>query len=230
MSSRWALSNSSNRDTFVKEWLLNLPTGTSLLDAGAGIQRYKKYASHLKYTSQDFGGYQGGELFGQQKTDKWDSTNCDILCDITTIPLEDASFDYVMCTEVLEHLANPQDALRELTRILKPNGTMLITAPFRCLYHQEPYFFYSGFSRYWYEHYSREFNLKIQAMIPNGDYVTDIAQEVFRTTALGGLFQRLISKILATPYLAYLYVVDNLLKTRTPESCWGYHVVLTKGD
>ena len=225
----WALSNSSDRDVYVKNWLLNLPTGASLLDAGAGMQRYKEFASHLQYTSQDFGEYTGGEFFGQHKMGEWDSTKCDILCDITNIPLESNSFDFIMCTEVFEHLASPQDALRELVRILKPNGTMLITAPFRCLYHQEPHFYYSGFSRYWYEHFGNEFNLEIQSIIPNGNYFTDIAQEVFRTTGFGGILQRTIAKILATPYLAYLFAIDKFSKTRTPESCWGYHVVLTKG-
>ena len=230
MLSRWALSNSSKRDSFVKKWLLNLPIGSTLLDAGAGIQRYKKHASHLTYASQDFGKYRGGEFFNNHKTDNWNSTKCDILCDFTNIPLEDASYDHIMCTEVFEHLTNPQNALRKLAKILKPNRKLLITAPFRCLYHQEPYFFYSEFSKYWHQYYSTELDLGIQVMIPNGNYITDIAQEVFRTTSLGGAFQRIIAKILATPYLAYLYVIDNLFKTRTPESCWGYHVVLTKGN
>jgi ubiquinone/menaquinone biosynthesis C-methylase UbiE len=135
-----------------------------------------------------------------------------------------------MCTEVFEHLTNPQNALRELARFSKPNGTMLITAPFRCLYHQEPYLFHSEFSKYCLQLYSKELNLTIQMMILNGNYIADIAREVLRTKSLGVAFQRVIPKTLATPYLAYLYVIDNLFKTRTPESCWGYHVVLTKGN
>ena len=59
--------------------------------------RYGKYTSHLNYVSQDFGEYSGGEKFGNLKS-VWNSLNCDILCDITKMPLEDCSFDNVMCT------------------------------------------------------------------------------------------------------------------------------------
>ena len=50
------------RDDFIKKWILNLPKKSKLLDAGAGIQRYKKFTSHLEYTSQDFGEYTGASM------------------------------------------------------------------------------------------------------------------------------------------------------------------------
>lgn len=52
--------------------------------------------------------------------------------DIYNIPFEEKSFDFVLCTEVLEHLENPREALDELDRISK-NG-ILITVP------NEPWF------------------------------------------------------------------------------------------
>ena len=223
----WALNNEKNRDRFVVNWLNSLPAGKSILDAGAGIQRYKQHAKHLNYTSQDFGCYEGGELFGHKVVDEWNSKDCDILCDITSIPVENNSYDYILCTEVFEHLPAPDKALKEFARILKPNGKLLLTAPFRCLYHQEPYFFYSGFSTYWYEHFSSLNSLQIELIESNGNYATDIAQEVLRATTLGSPIQKLIAKFMALPFYLYLYFLD-LKREKMPQSCWGYHLILSK--
>jgi hypothetical protein len=44
-------------------------------------------------------------------------------------------FDYVVCTEVLEHTLQPFDAVAELQRITKPGGLVFITAPFNFRIH-----------------------------------------------------------------------------------------------
>lgn len=49
--------------------------------------------------------------------------------DIEALPWQDGSFATVICTEVLEHLPNPEVALAELWRVLKPGGTLLGTVP-----------------------------------------------------------------------------------------------------
>ena len=48
---QWALSNLHNRDKFVHSWLEKLPAGSTILDAGAGVQRYKKRLSHAACTT-----------------------------------------------------------------------------------------------------------------------------------------------------------------------------------
>lgn len=45
------------------------------------------------------------------------------------LPYEDKSFDYVVCVEGLEHIENPANALREFARILKENGTLIVSVP-----------------------------------------------------------------------------------------------------
>jgi SAM-dependent methyltransferase len=50
--------------------------------------------------------------------------------DIASTSFKDASFSCVISLDVLEHVEKPQDALRELFRILKPGGTLLVTVPF----------------------------------------------------------------------------------------------------
>lgn len=41
----------------------------------------------------------------------------------------DGAFDVVIAAEVIEHLENPRFTLRELTRLLKPGGTVIVTTP-----------------------------------------------------------------------------------------------------
>ncbi|HLA94485.1 MAG TPA: class I SAM-dependent methyltransferase [Pyrinomonadaceae bacterium] len=45
------------------------------------------------------------------------------------LPFDDTSFDYVVCVEGLEHIENPANAIREFTRLLRPNGTLIVSVP-----------------------------------------------------------------------------------------------------
>ncbi|MBI4009218.1 class I SAM-dependent methyltransferase [Candidatus Roizmanbacteria bacterium] len=48
---------------------------------------------------------------------------------IYSLPYTNKYFDFIICSEVLEHLKNDAEALRELKRVLKPSGTLIITVP-----------------------------------------------------------------------------------------------------
>jgi SAM-dependent methyltransferase len=52
--------------------------------------------------------------------------------------LPDASFDLVLCTQVIEHCLDPSGALRELHRVVRPNGYLLWTVPQVWFYHPHP--------------------------------------------------------------------------------------------
>jgi SAM-dependent methyltransferase len=45
------------------------------------------------------------------------------------LPYEDATFDIVTCTEAFEHIENYQPIVREMFRILKPGGIVMISTP-----------------------------------------------------------------------------------------------------
>lgn len=49
--------------------------------------------------------------------------------DIHSLPYENISFDFVICCEVLEHVTDPKQGLKELNRILKPNGLAVLSVP-----------------------------------------------------------------------------------------------------
>lgn len=50
--------------------------------------------------------------------------------DLLALPFQDAAFDGIVLTEVLEHCVNPQAAVAEIYRVLKPGGLLLVTSPF----------------------------------------------------------------------------------------------------
>ena len=49
--------------------------------------------------------------------------------DATRLPFADNSFDKIICSEVLEHIENYQGVLREINRVLKPEGILAISVP-----------------------------------------------------------------------------------------------------
>jgi len=68
-----------------------------------------------------------------------DKIKADVRWDGSTIPLPDNSFDCAMATEVLEHCPYPEKTLREVLRVLKPGGVLLITVPFIWCLHEIPH-------------------------------------------------------------------------------------------
>jgi SAM-dependent methyltransferase len=67
----------------------------------------------------------------------------DLVADLNEpFPLPDAAFDTVLCSDVLEHIAEPQAFLRETARVLKPGGTLLLMVPFFYWLHEQPHDYY----------------------------------------------------------------------------------------
>ena len=62
-------------------------------------------------------------------------------------PVAAESFDTVICSQVLEHIFTPADFLREIRRVLRPGGKLLLTTPFAWDEHEQPHDFarYSSF-------------------------------------------------------------------------------------
>jgi ubiquinone/menaquinone biosynthesis C-methylase UbiE len=196
--------NERNRIQWVEQQLKQLPSGWKILDAGAGEQQYRKYCPHLEYVSQDFAQYDPAKAPTGLQMQNWKYPKLDIVSDITAIPVPDASFDAVLCTEVLEHVPDAVTALRELSRLIKPGGVLLLTAPFCSLTHFAPYHFSSGFNRYFYERHLPAFGFGIEEFAYNGNYFSWLEQELGRLPSVskrytghepGRLEYRRISKV-----------------------------------
>ena len=221
------IGNDSNevRINWIIKQLKGLPKGVSILDAGAGEGQFKNYCSHLEYVSQDFGGYDGGGDGKGLHSGEWNNQAFDIVSDITSIPVGDASFDCILCTEVLEHVPDAVAAIREFSRILKPGGILLTTAPFCSLTHFAPYHF-SGYNRYWWEHHMPENGFEIEKIESNGTWFSFVAQELRRSRTIGrqygvkwlGLFTR----ILVIPVIFMLSLMERYDQGSDETLCFGY--------
>jgi SAM-dependent methyltransferase len=219
------------RVNWVIKQLKALPEGIRILDAGAGELRFKPHCGHLQYVAQDFAQYDGGGDGAGLQTGKWDNTQLDIVSDITRIPVDDASFDAILCTEVFEHIPDAISAVREFARILKPGGTLLITAPFNSLTHFAPYHF-CGHNRYWYMHHLPLMGLEVGEIEANGSWFGFVAQELRRTRLVGRMYASgllgLITRVAAIPLLVLLTLQARLDRGSSELLCFGFMLRATK--
>lgn len=105
-----------------------------LLDFGCGSKPYKSLFEVEEYIGVDF--YNEGHSHEEE--------DIDVYYDGKNLPFENASFDSILCSEVFEHIFNLEEIIKELHRVLRPDGTMLITCPFVWNEHEVPY----DFARY----------------------------------------------------------------------------------
>jgi SAM-dependent methyltransferase len=63
------------------------------------------------------------------------------------IPLPSETFDTILATDVLEHVSNPELLWREMARVLKPGGKIILGVPFFYWLHEEPHD-YQRFTKY----------------------------------------------------------------------------------
>lgn len=82
----------------------------------------------------------------------------DIVGDVHNLPFEDDTFDVILCTEVLEHLMQPQRAIDEMRRVLKPKGKLILTTRFIFPLHEIPHDYYR-FTKYGLEYLLKDWSL-----------------------------------------------------------------------
>ncbi|MGV6826004.1 MAG: class I SAM-dependent methyltransferase, partial [bacterium] len=103
-----------------------------LLDIGSGRGGLKPLLSEaveyvgFDYPSTGIDRYQGSP---------------DVLGTAEALPFAPNCFDSLVCLEVMEHLPDPQGALEEMYRVLRPSGKVLISIPFAYPIHDAPYDF-----------------------------------------------------------------------------------------
>ena len=100
--------------------------GKLLLDAGCGTGWFSKRASEkgANVVSSDI----GVNLL------KVVGTKCPsrkAAGDLTALPFRANSFDIAVCSEAIEHTIDPEKAFKELVRVLRPGGTLVVTVPNR---------------------------------------------------------------------------------------------------
>jgi SAM-dependent methyltransferase len=97
--------------------------GARVLDVGSGVKPYfpffEPYAK--EFVSVDI-----------------ENPAADLQGAVEDLPVPDASFDVVICNQVLEHCADPAQAVRELRRVVAPGGRVLASTHGVQVYHPAP--------------------------------------------------------------------------------------------
>lgn len=104
-----------------------------LLDIGCGKMPYKEYVLENSEVTK----YVGLDIDTAIVYDQ--NIKPDFLWDGQVMPFKDNSFDCAFGTEVLEHCPNPEVILKEVNRVLKPDGVFFFTVPFLWNLHETPH-------------------------------------------------------------------------------------------
>ncbi len=126
--------------------------------------------------------------------------------DLTTI--DDEQFECVYCSQVLEHVPRPGNALREFFRVLKPGGTVLIAVPHLSALHEEPHDYYR-YTQHGLRYLLESSGFEIVEMSSAGGLITFIAHPF--SYVLNSVFWRL-------PFIRWLFWLINLVLLVLPPS------------
>jgi SAM-dependent methyltransferase len=149
---------------FVAEQARLIATGSRVLDVGVGEAPYRELFDEHTYVTLDY-------------ADTPHSGQVDLSGAADSIPADDGSFDVIVCTQVLEHVPRPLEALREFRRVLRPAGVLVATVPFVWEEHETPYDFYR-FTRYGIEQLLVDAAFTEIEVRPRTDCFTTLAQLV----------------------------------------------------
>lgn len=152
-------------DPALEKSLREYSTG-KLLDIGCGEKPYEGIAK--KYNS---------EYVGLDHVDTFhDKSKIDLFGTAYKIPKENEYFDTILCTEVLEHLEEPDLAIKEAARVLKTGGYAIYTVPFFWHLHEEPRDFYR-YTKYGLKYLFEKNGFEIAKLIPLSGFWITFGQE-----------------------------------------------------
>jgi SAM-dependent methyltransferase len=213
--------NQERRDKWIRDRIAELPRGGSLLDVGAGMRLYEAdvVRAGLNYRAHDFPQY--ATFFPKAKRP-------DVICDVCELAEYTDMYDAVLCSEVLEHVPDPAQALAAIVSVLRPGGVLILTAPFNSATHFAPHHYCTGFSRYWYEYHLPRLGCDVVRMDHHGSFFDYLMQEVNRQPEIAAKHCKV------GYYRADPDEVERLGHPADTDSgsweflCWGWHVVAVK--
>ena len=192
----------------------------SLIDIGCGTKPYKELLA--PYITDHIGLDHTHTLHEQ--------SNIDLFGTAYNIPVGDNSFESALCTAVLEHLEEPEQALKECHRVLKPGGIAIYSVPFIWHLHEEPRDFYR-FSKYGLKYLFEKTGFEIiEIKALSGFWVTFGQLFVYNLYR----FNRSIIKwlhiidVIGLLIQACVYILDAIDKTE--QWTWMYMVVAKKRE
>ena len=200
---------------FLEEQFNLIPRGAKVLNVGSGGEVGRildKYSVKNGYSVISF--------------DIDTERGSDIVGDIATYDFGNEKFDYVIMSEVLEHVCEPQMAIRNILNILNNDGCLIITVPFIFPIHESPHDYYR-YTLYGLRYLLRNFSrVKIEARNSWADALNVI---IARFSVESPWTSRLFAPFattLAVLLQPFMWVLGNLIKTDNSTS--GYIGVAKK--
>lgn len=136
-----------------------------MMDFGCGQKPYKSLFSVSEYIGVDF------ENPGHPHLNE----AIDVFYDGKTLPFDKEHFDSIFSSEVFEHVFNLEEILKELNRVLKVNGLILVTCPFSYCEHEVPND-YARYTSYAMKHLFTKNGFEVVEQVKTGNSIEAIAQ------------------------------------------------------
>lgn len=136
-----------------------------VIDVGCGRKPYRSLFNTKTYLGLDI----------ENPGHSHENEDIDVFYDGKVFPFENDHFDNALCNQVLEHVFNPEEFLKEIHRVLKPGGKLLLTVPFAWDEHEQPYD-YARYSSFGLKHLMEQAGFEIEVSIKSVNDVRALAQ------------------------------------------------------
>jgi SAM-dependent methyltransferase len=160
-----------------------------LLDVGCGQKPYEElFRPHVS----EYLGIEHEATFERTSASMSDKKP-DLYYDGLRLPFDDRAFDTVLSVQVLEHTPDPGLLLSEMSRVLRADGTLILSAPFDFRLHEEPHDYFR-YTPHGLRALCEKVGLEIVEVHKHGNLWSILAHKLnsylaFRVARLGGLAQ-----------------------------------------
>ncbi len=196
---RYVLDFEARIEEAVARFAASLPDRARVLDAGAGEGQYKQHFRAQRYTGVDLG---VGDA-------AWNYRTLDAVGDLASLPFADGAFDAAINVVTLEHVTDPARVLRELRRVLKPGGRLLLIVPHEWEVHQHPNDFFR-YTRFGVEHLAAQAGFRVASIEPGGGYFRLLARRLLNGARYFPMPLAIVWLLLTAPTALLLPLLDGL--------------------
>jgi len=198
-------------DKFFKEKMIKIfQEKKDVLDIGGGLRTDENKAN--RYDEKNAWLYEHIKKANYKILDKVADYKPDIVGDVHNLPLPDASLDAVICIAVLEHVEEPQKAMKEIYRVLRPGGFCFIYVPFLYYYHPMKGY-YKDFYRFTYD---------------GAEYLTRDFKTVEIENVRGALATVMNLLPMFSKRIGFFNLLDKVLNKQNSRQTSGYNIFCVK--